>query len=149
MGASQRPGPRPGRRHAGGHGHQPTAQRLANQEHVGRNLHEVRCELGAGTTQAGLNLVDHGQTTRLAAYLGRIVQVTRRRHADAAFTLDRFDKEGRGTIPMAGILQGRDVAEGNLRDIGQQRAESPAVIRVAHQGQGPGAQAVPAAVARQ
>lgn len=47
----------------------------------------------------------------------------------------------------AHFRQSRDVTEGDLHGVGQQRAKPTTVLLVAHQGQCPGAQAVPAALA--
>ena len=108
------------RGHDRGDRHDPAAERLAEQVHVGPHPVVLAGEGGAGPAQPGLDLIgDHERAVR-RAQVPDGGQVTRRRHHDAGLALDRLDQDAhhvgvhrrgqRGGVPV-----GHDAEPGGVR----------------------------------
>ena len=76
-------------------GEEPAAERLAEHQPVRHDPFMLTREQPAGAPQATLDLVAQQQHVVCPADTRDLGQITRRRHIDSAFALNRFDEKGR------------------------------------------------------
>ena len=112
-----------------------TRDRLADGDHVRDHVPVLEGPELAGAAHATLHLVADEDALRAVAELAQPVEVAVGRDVDATFALDRLDDDGADTV-IDRVAHRREVAEGHLPEVLEQRLEGLAKLRPARRRQG-------------
>ena len=110
------------------------AERLGKRHDVGRNSGALMGEQLAGAAHAALDLVEYQEETMLVAELAQRAQERRLDGAHAALAHHRLDHDRR-RLAADGALDGIEIAEWNLIEAFDRRAETLKIFLLAAGGE--------------